>query len=370
MRKSTEAPVRLQKVTVKNLETVQVSAGKGYPVLVEPGLLAGSGVHIRALTTSKRIAIVTDDIVAALYLDPLKTSLAQARFEAVSTFVLPNGEHSKTLASVERLYNFLNDSHITRTDLVLALGGGVVGDVTGFAAATYLRGIRYVQIPTTLLAQVDSSVGGKTGVNLPFGKNLVGAFWQPSLVLCDPALLASLRKETFEDGMAEVIKYGAIRDTALFDMICRTDYKQHLSEVIHRCISIKRDIVEVDELDTGERMLLNFGHTLGHAIERESSYAVSHGSAVAIGMVLITTASEKAGITPCGITEKLRHACLLHGLPIATALDYSALVSHCMNDKKREDCDINIILLKQIGEAYLHKMPAAGFENLILGGST
>lgn len=351
------------------MEIVPVSAGNGYQVLIESGLLAGSGGYIRALTSSKRIAIVTDDMVAPLYLNRLKTSLAQAGFEDICTQVLPHGEHSKTLASVEALYGFLNESHITRTDLVLALGGGVVGDITGFAAATYLRGIRYVQIPTTLLAQVDSSVGGKTGVNLPFGKNLAGAFWQPSLVLCDPALLESLRKETFADGMAEVIKYGSIRDGALFDLVCSEEYQQHIGTIIHRCISIKRDVVEADVLDTGERMLLNFGHTLGHAIERESSYAVSHGSAVAIGMVLITHAAEKAGITPRGVAEKLAQACLLHGLPVTTTQDDNALVKHCMSDKKREDRDINIILLEQIGAAHIHEMPSAEFEGFLLGGS-
>ncbi|WP_312641763.1 3-dehydroquinate synthase [Hydrogenoanaerobacterium sp.] len=350
------------------MNQVKVQLKESYTILIGDDLLDHAGEHIRGLTSSPRIAIVTDDIVAELYLQRLENSLRKNGFDSICSYVFENGEHSKTLETAGKIYDFLAKHNITRSDLVIALGGGVVGDVTGFAASTFLRGLRYVQIPTTLLAQVDSSVGGKTAVDLSSGKNLVGTFWQPSLVLCDISLLSTLGSDIFADGAAEVIKYGAIRDKELFEMIASSDYAEHLEEIIHRCICIKRDIVQMDEFDTGERMLLNFGHTLAHAIENHSNYSIPHGKAVAVGMVMITKASTKAGITPVGATEALERACNRFGLPTTVDFDLNQLVEICLNDKKRDNMHINVILLNQIGDAHICKMQIDDFRNFICEG--
>lgn len=350
------------------MKQVKVQLKNAYDILIGENLLDYSGEHIRRLTSSQRIAIVTDDIVAELYLERLIKTLSKNGFEQICYYTFEHGEHSKTLDTAGKIYNFLAENNITRSDLVIALGGGVVGDVTGFAASTFLRGIHFVQIPTTLLAQVDSSVGGKTAVDLNCGKNLVGTFWQPSLVLCDISLLSTLSNELFADGAAEVIKYGAIRDKKLFDMAVSPDYKKHLEDIIFRCICIKRDIVQNDEFDTGERMLLNFGHTLAHAIENLSNYSIPHGRAVAMGMVMITKAATKAEITPIGITEALEQACMWYGLQISCDYDANQLAKICLNDKKRDNIHISVILLNEIGNARIDKMQIDDFTKFICEG--
>lgn len=350
------------------MKKVTVTLQKSYDIIIGSGLLDSAGGYLRALTDSPRIAVISDETVAELYLARLEASLRGQGFTEIFTCAFPPGEHSKTLATAGRLYEFLAESGIVRGDLIVALGGGVVGDAAGFAASTYLRGTRFVQLPTTLLAQVDSSVGGKTAVDLPCGKNLVGTFWQPSLVLCDTALLSTLSGEVFADGAAEVIKYGAIRDKKLFGMISSPDYAVHLEEIICRCIEIKRDIVQADEFDTGERMLLNFGHTLGHAIERESGYEIPHGRAVAIGMAMITRAAAAAGITPTGVTAELERACAIFGLPTAVDMPTEALINHCRNDKKRDNLHLNMILLEEIGAARIYRMALDDFKCFVCEG--
>ncbi len=350
------------------MKQVTVKTSKTYEVWVGKGLLDSAGERIRALSSAQRVAVVSDDTVAALYAGRLLDSLHRAGFDGCSLFTFPHGEASKTLATAAKLYEFFAGHQITRGDWIIALGGGVVGDVTGFAASTFLRGVRYVQIPTTLLAQVDSSVGGKTAVDLECGKNLVGTFYQPSLVLCDIQLLDTLPREIFCDGAAEVIKYGAIRDRELFEMTASPDYREHLEEIIHRCVSIKRDIVQNDEFDTGERMLLNFGHTLAHAIETQSGYTIPHGRAVATGMVAITKAAAATGIVPQGIAEELERACRMFDLPTSTDFDPSGLAQICLGDKKRNQNQINVILLEQIGRAVIHPMPVEAFQKFICEG--
>lgn len=346
------------------IQEIQVHTGRPYCVTVGRNLLSSCGEAVRAVSKAGIAAIVTDDNVAPLYLQTVKDSLSAAGF-AVFAFVIPHGEQSKCLQSLGSLYSFFAQSGLTRTDVVIALGGGVVGDLAGFAAATYLRGVSYVQIPTTLLAQVDSSVGGKTAVDIPEGKNLAGAFWQPSLVLCDVDTLKTLSPETFADGAAEVIKYGAIWDEALFLQLCDGALYTDTAQIIARCIDIKRELVEQDEYDNGARALLNFGHTLGHAIERESDFGVTHGSAVAIGMVLMTQAAEQNGLTAQGSSQRIADCLTRYNLP--TRCDYclKTLFPHCLSDKKRSGGSITLVLLKEIGSAYTHRITTDAFHTLL-----
>lgn len=273
------------------MKTIIVKTSTPYNIYIERGILNKCGAVISETVKTRKTAIITDDIVDRLYGKAVVDSLESSGF-TVCKFVFKNGEGSKSTETLNEIYNFFCENNITRTDCVIALGGGVVGDITGFAAATFLRGLEYIQIPTTLLAQVDSSVGGKTAIDLPCGKNLVGAFKQPACVICDPDVLSTLSETILSDGMAEAIKYGMIRDNRLFELIASHNIKnisEIIDDVVYTSISIKRDVVENDEFDTGERMILNFGHTLGHAIESYYNYEkYTHGSAVAIGMCMIT----------------------------------------------------------------------------------
>lgn len=270
------------------MKQVLVSASKTYEVKIEAGLLDRLGTELARLA-SGAVLVVTDSTVGPLYLARARESLRQAGF-TVHTMSVPAGEASKSLENYGRILQVLAARQLTRTDTVVALGGGVVGDLAGFAAATYLRGIRLVQAPTTLLAMVDSSVGGKTAVDLPAGKNLVGAFYQPSLVLCDTALLDTLPEETFRDGCAEVIKTAVLFDPALFRHLSTHGPAFDRAWVIQRCVECKRDVVCADEFDRGRRQLLNLGHTIGHAIEACSGFTISHGKAVAIGTAMMARA--------------------------------------------------------------------------------
>lgn len=273
------------------MQKIHVPVNDAYDVLVERGILQNCGELIKNTVSAGTCVIITDDNVDKLYSGTVEQSLKDNGFRTAK-FVFPHGETSKNAGTLLQIWSFLCQNEITRSDCLIALGGGVVGDITGFAAATFLRGLPYIQIPTSLLAQVDSSVGGKTAIDLPEGKNLVGAFKQPAAVLCDPDTLSTLPEEFLIDGMGEVIKYGMIADAELFRNLCRYDLgniREHLDEIIPVCISIKRDVVAEDELDTGRRMILNFGHTLGHAIEAYYHYETyTHGCAVAAGMCLMT----------------------------------------------------------------------------------
>lgn len=331
------------------MKVVSVHASIDYNILIEHDIIKECGKYISDIIKTRHVAIVTDDIVDRLYGDVVRNSLKEYGFEFF-TFVFPNGEKSKCLSVLNDIYDFFASNNITRSDCVIALGGGVVGDITGFAAATFLRGIDYIQIPTTLLAQVDSSVGGKTAIDLPCGKNLVGAFKQPSLVICDPQTLKTLTGKEFSDGMGEVIKYGMIRSRELFDKLGRYDKDTVFSvidDIIYECVSIKRDVVEADEQDMGIRMILNFGHTIGHAIESYYKYDVyTHGSAVAIGMCIM---SEKTADK--AITEKLKDCVKRYDLPCSADVSINNLVPLCRNDKKRQSEKINYIVCKEIGRA-------------------
>ena len=267
------------------MRKIFVNTDNPYEIIVHKGIFEYCDEIIANFFDLRNTVIVTDETVYKIYGKIFEDKLLKKGFK-VGVFVLKDGEQSKNLNNLSLLYDFLSESEITRDDFIIALGGGVVGDLAGFAAASFLRGISFIQIPTTLVAQVDSSVGGKTAVNIKSGKNLVGAFHQPSLVICDPNLLSTLGSRVFCDGMGEVIKYGCIKSTELFDILESCDnIKSIIDDIIYRCVSIKRDVVERDETDKGERALLNFGHTLGHAIEKEHNFQeISHGQAVAVGM--------------------------------------------------------------------------------------
>lgn len=346
------------------MKTVTVNASKKYNVLIERNILGKCGKIISETVKSKKFAVITDDIVDKLYSDTVMNSLKENGLEAVK-FVFEHGEASKCTDTLNKIYMFLCENSITRSDCIIALGGGVTGDMAGYASGTYLRGIPYIQIPTTLLAQIDSSVGGKTAIDLPCGKNLVGVFKQPECVICDPETLGTLPSEILSDGMAEAIKYGMIRDESLFELIAahnNDNFSQIADEIIFRCVSIKRDVVENDEFDKGERMILNFGHTLGHSIESFYNYQTyTHGSAVAIGMMMITRAALENNIGSADMLERLEKCIKAYNLPVSADADIKELVPLCLNDKKRENSAINIILCKKIGECFIEKLSVDDF---------
>ena len=299
-----------------------------------------------------RAAVLTDSNVAPLYAEALEKSLAEAGFSTLR-FTFAAGEESKSAENLLNFLNFLAENEFTRSDCVFALGGGVVGDIGGFAAAISLRGISFIQVPTTLLAMVDSSVGGKTAIDLPTGKNLVGAFYQPSLVLCDYSTLATLPRDIFSDGCAEVIKYGIINDRSLFEKL-HNPIEEQIEEVIEACVKNKRDIVNADERDTGVRQLLNLGHTAAHSIEKLSAFAISHGSAVAIGTAIITRAAAKKGLCPQSDCDEVISLLKSYSLPTESPYTADELARVALSDKKRSGGKINLIVPFGIGDSRIY----------------
>lgn len=347
------------------MKKIRINVSEPYDVLIGGGLLAEAGERITPLVKGKRAVIVTDGNVHALYTEPLLKSLEKAGISA-EAFVFEAGEERKSAQTLLSLYDFLAKQNITRSDFLIALGGGVVGDLTGFAAATYLRGIDYVQIPTSLLAQVDSSVGGKTAIDIPAGKNLVGSFKQPKLVLADTDTLRTLPDDFFTDGMGEVVKYGMIASESLFSLLETGKAKDNLEAVISECVDIKRWVVEEDEFDTGLRMILNFGHTLGHSIERYYHYrGITHGKAVAAGMYLMTSLAERGGLIENPLSERLKGCLEKYGLPVSAEIGGEALYEGAVHDKKRFSDTINIILCKTVGKAEIVKFSLSDFHSLI-----
>lgn len=338
------------------MNTVRVCASRTYEVKIGSGLLGRIGQEVLAITKGS-VLVVTDETVAPLYLAQVFQSLKEAGL-TVFTASIPAGERSKSLEHYVNLLNILATKGLTRSDAVVALGGGVVGDLAGFAAATYLRGIPLIQVPTTLLAMVDSSVGGKTAIDLPAGKNLVGAFHQPSLVLCDPDALNTLPETTFRDGCAEVIKTAILFDPKLFFHLREKGLAFDREYVITRCVECKRDVVCADEFDTGERQKLNLGHTIGHAIEKSSNFSVSHGQAVAIGTAMMARAFYEK---PAEIEELLR----TFGLPTTTDFSSEALASAALSDKKRMGSMVTLVVPRAIGGCTLEKYPVTKLKTVI-----
>ena len=349
------------------MNQITIKTSHPYDIFIGRGLLGQAGEYIRKISRCKKAAIITDDIVASHYLKEVEGSLKQAGMETCA-HIFPNGEASKCHATLLEVYEFLTQNELTRSDLMVALGGGVVGDLAGFAAATYLRGIDFVQIPTTFLAQIDSSVGGKTAVDTPHGKNLVGAFHQPVLVLCDLDTLSTLPDENFKDGVGEAIKYGMIKDAHLFEILRKGECREHLLEVVTTCIDIKRAVVENDELDKGERMLLNFGHTVGHAVENHMNYQLTHGKCVGVGMAVITKAAAEAGIGSMEIYHAVKEALKAYNMPYKLDIDYDTALNACLSDKKRDRDEIRCILIRKIGEGYVSTMKASDFKPFALKG--
>ena len=349
------------------MTTIEVHASRSYPVQIGSGSLSSLGLHAAALGGVKKACIVSDSTVWPLYGPTVDASLHLADLETC-VFVFPAGESSKNGETYLELLNFLAENQLTRSDILIALGGGVVGDLTGFAAATYLRGIRFIQVPTTLLAAVDSSVGGKTAIDLPAGKNLAGAFWQPSLVLCDTDTLDTLPEEIFRDGCAEVIKTAILFDEPLFMELVRDGMKFDRERIIAACVTHKRNVVMDDEFDRGQRQLLNLGHTFGHAVEKISNFTLSHGKAVAIGTAIAARAAASLGICDQGTATRIMWLLEKFGLPILTDHTAAELLDAALSDKKRSGDHVNLILPKKIGNCAIVATPVSELENLIQAG--
>ena len=363
---------------------IHITASRDYDVLLEQGLLERAGADIKEalglkgdlLTgklTDKKICIVTDARVNQLYGQhdhQLYQSLRAEGFD-VYKFVFQGGEETKSMETIEQILDFLTEKSFTRSDLLLALGGGIVGDVTGFAAAIYLRGIEFIQVPTTLLACVDSSVGGKTGVNLPAGKNLAGAFWQPSLVIFDPHVLQTLSYDLILDGIAETIKAGVIADKLIIETIERKrnlDDLEFLTTLASLAIEVKKKVVEEDEREHGSRQLLNFGHTIAHGIEKCSNYRISHGHAVAIGMKIVSVASDRLGWTIEKSSEQLVDILERFGFPLDCPYSAWELADAAMADKKRRGDNITLVIPVAIGKCRLKTIPVSSLEQFISYG--
>ena len=335
--------------------------GREYDILIERGLLDRSGLLCReVLPRAKKLFVITDSNVSKLYAEQVIKSLERSGF-AVHLETVPAGEPSKSPAQLAALWEAMMAFGLTRTDAVAALGGGVVGDLAGFAAATVLRGVDFIQIPTTLLAQVDSSVGGKVAIDLNAGKNLAGAFWQPKRVLIDPEVLHTLPDRTFSDGMAEVIKYGCIRDRGFFDLLdkCggRAGVMDHIEDVLHTCCDLKRQVVLEDERDTGVRMTLNFGHTIGHAFELAGNYETwTHGQGVAAGMHWAARVGVGLDITPEEAVPAIQAILEKYSLPTDIPCPWAVMTQAIGLDKKNTGGDIHLIVLTRLGWAEPRRM--------------
>ena len=342
------------------MRKITVTGEQGYEILIGGGLVSACGEYIRRVTKAEKALIISDANVMPLYGDRVKASLEAAGLEAYC-FAFPAGEAQKNLDTVSDMIKALCEAGLTRKDIVVALGGGVTGDMAGFASAIYLRGIDFVQIPTSLLSQVDSSVGGKTGCDLSFGKNLVGAFHNPRLVLIDPETLSTLPQRYLNDGVGEIIKCGCIRSAALFEKLETCENFGSITEdAIFECVDIKRVVVENDFTEKGERMLLNFGHTLAHAIEKYYNFTgIAHGEAVGVGMLNITRAAEAAGKTQKGCAERIEALLKKFGLPTSVDAPVDTLCRDMLHDKKRRGNSINLVLLKTIGDSYIEAMPTS-----------
>lgn len=347
------------------MRTVKVEASKTYDITIQRGLLDSIGKRLADVLGEKtRLCIITDTNVDRLYSDRLKKALEGRDFEK---YIVESGEESKCIRVWADILNFMCEKGFDRSSAVVAVGGGVVGDLAGFAASAFLRGVRFVQVPTTLLSAVDSSVGGKTAVDLPYGKNLCGTFWQPEAVLCDPDLTDTLTDEIFRDGMGEVIKYAVLSPKLPSDML-RGNVKDRLEDIIAASVEIKRDIVNEDEFDTGKRALLNFGHTAAHAIEKCSEYKISHGAAVAQGMVIAAKAAAAMGICSEAVAEEIKELTAANG--INTDCPYSApqLAAASYADKKRSGSKITLVLPEKMGSCILYPMDTDCLEAFYADG--
>ena len=325
-------------------------------VLIGKGLFENLRHHVLNITEPCKVLILSDETVAKFYIEKLRKNLEKSGFK-ISEFIIKPGEKSKTLSTATKIYEKMAADFFSRSDMVVSLGGGVVSDIAGFAAATYLRGIKFVSIPTSLLAQIDASIGGKNGVNLSFGKNLVGTFYSPELVLVDSNFLLTLPQKELRCGIAEAIKCGCIKDEKLFKIFENENFENNLDEIIKRSIAVKKQLAEKDEFDLGERKLLNFGHTLGHAYEKLGNFETfSHGEAVSIGMNEITKISEKLGLTKAGTAERLAEVLKKNSLPVSSSFAKKDVLKAVLHDKKISGSFIDLAVLKSIGSSFIHRV--------------
>lgn len=332
-------------------KTIRVKVSSEYEVVIGRDLLKKSGELIKKVVAPCKVAIITDDTVNALYSEVVEKSLIKNGF-AVVKYAFLHGEESKNLNTYGEILNFLAENQLTRTDAIVALGGGVVGDMAGFVASTYLRGIKYIQIPTTLLAQIDSSVGGKTAIDLPCGKNLVGAFYQPELVICDVNTLSTLPNDIFVCGMGETAKY-ALLDKEIFNLLSG---EYDILDLVYLCVDYKRKVVEQDEFEGGLRKLLNLGHTPAHGIERLSNYSVSHGNAVAMGLEIILKNSLKHGYIDENEYKKALSIVEKCVGQIVCPYTVKDICSASLNDKKRSGDNITLVMVYGVGDCRLIKV--------------
>jgi 3-dehydroquinate synthase len=349
------------------IQTIPVHTTPAYEVAIGGGLLKTCGQRLREVVGVCHTAVVTDSIVAPLYLDAVTASLKEAGF-TVSAYTFPAGESHKNFKTLSAILEFLAEERLTRTDCVIALGGGVTGDMAGFAAGIYLRGVRCVQLPTTLLSAVDSSVGGKTAIDLSAGKNLAGVFLQPAAVLCDTDCLTSLPPAVFADGAAEAIKTGVLSDEGLFSLFEDGTLTSAPGSVIAQCVRYKAGVVERDEKEQNERRLLNLGHTVGHAIEKCSGYSIPHGHAVAAGLAIIARSAERLGWTEAPIAARIAACLEKNHLPTSTEYTAEALAQAASADKKRAGGDITLVIPKKIGVCELKKVPVTELLPIISAG--
>jgi len=348
------------------VSSITIDTGrKNYEVRICEGLLREVGTISTQTIAARKAAVITDDNVDRLYGDTLVASLERAGYK-ISKYVVPNGEESKNIENYVSLLDFLAKDSFSRSDCVFALGGGMIGDLAGFAAATYMRGLKLVQLPTTLLAAVDSSVGGKNGVNLGMGKNLVGTFYQPDLVLCDTELFSTLPEENFRDGCAEIIKYAVISDVHLFEML-KSPIANNIGKIIKSCLAIKGQLVFEDEFDYGSRRLLNLGHTFGHAIEKISDYKISHGNAVATGIVLAAGAGVKMGVCSMESLKNIKELVKSYGLPTETEVSSIQLADAMQMDKKRIGKEVTFVIPERIGSCILTTVPLSELSPFVEG---
>ena len=347
------------------MNTIRVNVSKPYDVLIGRGIFQHIPEFILPVCASKRLAVITDDIVAKLYLHSLKNNLEDAGFD-IFALVFPNGEQSKNIGTLSDILEFLAEKQFRRNDAIIALGGGVVGDIAGLAAAIYMRGVRVIQIPTTLLAAVDSSVGGKTAIDLRGGKNLAGAFWQPSLVACDVDVIEWLPDAIFAEGMAEVLKCNVIKPLPIISWVKEGRLKAHLDDVICDCVALKRDVVENDEFDEkGIRNILNVGHTVAHAIEKLSKYEISHGHAVATGLVIEATLAHELGLCDIAVVKEINAAVAQYGLMVEIPWTAEQIAEAMKHDKKNRDDRIVFELPCDLGKCIETKLEKACVVELL-----
>ena len=342
--------------------------GRRYHIAVGNGILDTLGTLVAAHRESPgQVVVVSDENVWAAHEEDLTTAMEKADIPFVPV-IRPPGEGNKSIEGLARLYDAFAQMKLRRSGMVVAFGGGVIGDLAGFAAATYMRGVSYIQVPTTLLSQVDSSVGGKTGINLPSGKNMAGAFYQPRAVLIDTATLRTLPPREWRCGMAEVIKYGAIRSEDLFQRLYRLEEMGDCRDIILRCCGIKSEVVAMDEHDNGERMLLNFGHTFGHGVEKRYEYSrYNHGEGVAVGMRIAAAVGEELGLTEKGTARRLVQLMERHGLDAACPFPLEELIPLMELDKKSGGGGVRLVLLERIGKAFTKTIPFAELRVLLEG---